>query len=87
MAFQFMPGATAVGTSTSPAAVKAAAAAAPIPTGSRQSGRDTPSPPAGGGSQPRPYQWIAKAVVSRSPPPPQFDAFDEPRGEWYYAGT
>lgn len=40
------------------------------------------------------YTWIAKAVVSRSPeqpqppkPQPQFDAFDEPHGEWYYAGT
>jgi hypothetical protein len=39
------------------------------------------------------YGWIAKAVVSRSPrsqqpqPQPQFDAFDEPRGEWYFAGT
>lgn len=42
--------------------------------------------------QQRPYQWIAKAVASRSlqeqqQPQPQFDAFDEPHGEWYYAGT
>lgn len=38
----------------------------------------------------RPYKWIAKTVASRSvqeQPQPQFDAFDEPHGQWYYAGA
>jgi hypothetical protein len=44
---------------------------------------------------PSKYGWIAKTVVSRAASPlqqpaqqqPQFDAFDEPHGEWYYTGA